>query len=137
MVAFRQMVPAHTYAVGHVRWFVSLGLASATSLRGASRAMAISLAVFHLPYATPSWFPGRLWLLRLGYSKLSRPKEQADDWGWIVDHTVQLGQEKCLVMFGGRLRAFPAQGRCLTQEDVDPLTWLPVQQSNGDLVSQQ
>lgn len=137
MVAFRQMVPSHTYSVGHVLWFVSLVLSSATSLRGASRAMAISLAVCQLPSAAPSWFPGRLWLLRLGYYKLSRPKEQADDWVWIVDHTVPLGTEKCLVILGVRLGALPAQGSCLNHEDVEPLTLLPVKQSNGDIVYQQ
>jgi len=79
-------------------WFVSLVLCGATSVRGASRVMAISLALFQLPYATPSWFTGRLWLLRLGYYKLTRPKEQSQDWVWIVDHTVQLGQEQCLVI---------------------------------------
>ena len=73
------MVPYHTYSVGHVLWFVSLVLASASSLRGASRAMDVSLAVFQLPYAAPSWCTGRLWLLRLGYYKLTRAKEQADD----------------------------------------------------------
>ena len=90
---FRQVVPHHTYSVGHMWWFVSLVLSSATSLHGAGVAMAVSLSVLQLPYATPSWYSGRLWLLRLGYYKLSRPKEQADDWVWIVDHTVQIGQE--------------------------------------------
>ncbi len=99
--------------------------------------MGVSLAVFQLPYAAPSWFTGRLWLLRLGYDKLTRAKEQADDGVWIVDHTVQLGKEKCLVIFGVRLSAFPAQGRCLNHEDVEPLTLLPVTQSNGDIVYQQ
>ncbi len=60
--------------------------------------MVLIMAVFHLPLATPSWCTGRLWLLRLGYYKLTRPKEQADDWVWMVDHTVQLGPEKCLVI---------------------------------------
>jgi hypothetical protein len=58
-----------------------------------------------LPYKTPSWASGRLWLLRLGSDKLSRPKAQADDWVWIVDHTVQIGHEKCLVILGVRLSA--------------------------------
>jgi len=67
--------------------------------------MAVSLSVWPLPYQTPAWSSGRLWVWRLGYDKLSRPKAQADDGVWIVDHTVQIGQEKCFVMVGVRLRA--------------------------------
>ena len=131
------MVPHHTYSVGHIWWFVSLVLSSATSLHGASAAMAVSLSMWQLPYATPSWSSGRLWLLRLGCYKLSRPKEQAEDWVWIADHTVQIGQEKCLVIVGVRLSALADRDHCLSHEDVEPLTLLPVKQSNGDIVYQQ
>jgi len=37
------------------------------------------------------------------YYKLIRPKPKAHDWVWIVDHTVQLGAEKCLLILGVRL----------------------------------
>ena len=134
---FRQVVPHHTYSIGQIWWFVSLVLSSAASLRGAGVAMAVSLSVLQLPYATPSWYSGRLWLLRLGYYKLSRPKEQADDWVWIVDHTVQIGKEKCLVILGVRLSALADRDNCLSHEDVEPLSLLPVKQSNGDIVFQQ
>jgi hypothetical protein len=96
--------------------------------------MAVSLSVLQLPYKTPSWSSGRLWLLRLGYYKLSRPKAQADDWVWIVDHTVQIGQEKCFVIVGVRLSALADRDYCLSQEDVEPLTVAPVTQSNGAIV---
>ena len=96
--------------------------------------MAVSLSVLQLPYKTPSWSSGRLWLLRLGYYKLSRPKAQADDWVWIVDHTVQIGQEKCFVIVGVRLSALADRDHCLSQEDVEPLTVAPVTQSNGAIV---
>jgi hypothetical protein len=76
-------------------------------------------------------------LFRLGYFKLTRPKEQADDWVWTVDHTVQLGAEKCLVILGIRLCNLPAPGSCLSQEDVEPIALFPVKQSNGEVVFQQ
>ena len=84
---------------------MALVLSSATSLHGASVAMAVSLSVLQLPYKTPSWSSGRLWLLRLGSYKRSRPKAQADDGVWMVDHTVHIGQEKCFVIVGVRLSA--------------------------------
>jgi hypothetical protein len=133
----RQRLPGHTYSVGHVLWLVSLVLQCASSLRGAPRAMAISLGLFQLPYTAPTWSTGRLWLLRLGYYKLTRPKEQADDWAWIVDHTVQVGQEKCLVILGVRLHVFATQKRPLRHEDVEPLVLLPMSPSNGERIVEQ
>jgi hypothetical protein len=99
--------------------------------------MTISLRLFELPYRTPTWSTGRLWLLRLGYYKLMRPKEQADDWAWIVDHTVQVGQEKCLVILGVRLHVVATQNRPLSHEDVEPLIVLPMSSSNGQLIVEQ
>jgi len=88
----------HQYSVGHAALFVSLVLTAATSFRGASRCMGIVVRSFQLPLSMPAWSTGRLWLLRLGYYKLTRGKEFAEDWVWIIDHTVQLGSEKCLVI---------------------------------------
>lgn len=117
--------------------FVSLVLMAATSLRGAGRAIEVSTRVLGLAFACPSWSTGRLWLLRLGYYKLTRPKPSAEDWVWIIDHTVQVGQDKCLVILGIRLGALPPVGQCVSHEDVEPIELVPVQQSNGDIVYQQ
>ena len=127
----------HQYSVGHVMLFTSLVLSDAASLRCAGRAIETMLTFLQLPLPAPSWFTGRLWLLRLGYYKLTRPKEQADDWVWIADHTVQLGNEKCFVILGIRLSALPPAGQCLSHEDVEPLALLPVEKSNGTAVYQQ
>jgi hypothetical protein len=89
---------------------VSLVLSAATSLRGAGRAVAEMQACGGLVPWSPSWSSTRLWLLRLGYYKLTRGKEQGDDWVWIVDHVVQTGPEKCLLIVGIRLSARPAVG---------------------------
>jgi len=82
---------------------------------------------------TPSWYTGRLWLMRLGYYKLHRPKTQAEDWIWIVDHSVQIGVEKCLMILGIRLKDLP-QDRALTYQDVEPIDLVPVKESNGNIV---
>jgi len=85
----------------------------------------------------PSWYAGRLWLLRVGYYKLTRPKDRADDWVWIVDHCVQLGPEKCFVILGLRLADLPAEGTCLSHEHVEPIALYPVKKSNGAIVYEQ
>ncbi len=116
---------------------VSLVLSAATSLRGAGRAVGVMQECAGLVPWSPSWSSTRLWLLRLGYYKLTRAKEQGNDWVWIVDHVVQAGQEKCLLIVGIRLSAVPAVGEYLTHADVEPIAVYPVTQSNGEIVYQQ
>ena len=116
---------------------ISLGVSAATSLRGAGRALAVLQEWAGVEVESPSWSSTRLWLLRLGYYKLTRDKEQAEDWVWIVDHVGQLGQEKCLLIVGIRLSALPGEGDYLTHADVEPLALCPVTESNGEIVYQQ
>jgi len=89
-----------------------------------------------LDFGTPTWATGRLWLMRLGYYKLYAEKEKADDWIWIVDHSIQTGEEKCLVILGIRLCNLPTD-RALKYEDVEPIELIPVKKSNGDIVYNQ
>jgi hypothetical protein len=84
----------HRYFLGQIVIFITLVLSAATSFRCASRVIEIMMTFLNLPLPSPSWYSGRLWLLRVGYYKLTRPKEQADDWVWIVDHTIQLVQKR-------------------------------------------
>lgn len=127
----------HQYSVGHIELFISLVLSAASSLRGAGKGMAVVFSCLGIESDCPTWQTGRLWLLRLGYYKLTRPKVQADDWVWIMDHTLQLGAEKCLLILGVRLSALPAVGKCLGHADVEPIALLPVKQSDGQIVFQQ
>ena len=134
-----QLVPyQHTYSIGHISLFISLVLSAAISLRGTSRAMQVFFDALCLPHRScPSWYTGRLWLLRLGYYKLNRPKIQATDWVWIVDHSVQLGDDKSLVILGVRLCDLPSGDGCLSHAAMEPIELLPVKHSNGEVVYQQ
>ncbi len=127
----------HQYSVGHVKLYMDLVLMDAISVRGASRATQTMTTAFQLPLVVPEWHTGRLWLQRLGYYKLMRPKAQAKDWIWIADHTVQIGAEKCLVILGLRQQDLPPVGRCLRHQDVELLALLPVAKSNQEVVQGQ
>ena len=94
---------------------------------------------FPFSASIPSWGSHRLWLLRVGYYKLTRPKEIADDWVWIVDLTIQAGSMKCLTVLGLRRSAWDdtRKNKALCHADVEPITLVPVEQSNGEVVYQQ
>jgi hypothetical protein len=75
--------------------------------------------------------------LRIGFYKLFRPKQIADDWIWIIDHTIQIGNEKCLIILGVRQSDLPSAELYMNHEDVEPLALLPVKKSTGQIVYEQ
>jgi len=136
---FRRVVSRQQYSVAHMSLFVTLVLSASASLRCASQALKLFLAYVpeSLSSSSPCWVTGRFWLLRLGYYKLTRAKDISDDWVWIVDHSVQLGSEKCLVILGIRLSCLPVPFRSLRYEDMEPIELLPVKKSTGKIVYEQ
>jgi len=134
--AFNEVPSRHTYSIGHIMMFISLVLFSGISMRGAANAIEIFIVQFQVNLLIPSWYAGRLWLLRLGLYKLKSPKKIAKDWIWIVDHTNQMGSEKCLLILGVRLSSL-VSNLCLKHEDVEPISLIPVRSSNGQIVWKQ
>ena len=80
---------------------------------------------------------GRLWLMRLGLYELLRKKDPAEDWVWIMDHTVQLGPHKCLVIVGVRLSVWWRKKAPLAHEDLSLLRLVPMEHSTAAAVAEQ
>jgi hypothetical protein len=102
-----------------------LVLRGGVSLRGVPRVLAVLAEACGWSMAIPHWTTGRLWLMRLGHAQLTQALEQADDWAWLADHSVQIGQEKCLAIVGIRLRDVPKPGACLHHDDVHLIALVP------------
>lgn len=94
-------------------------------MRAAPRVMATVSEALGLALPTPHWTTGRLWLLRMGHWKLAVEKVEADNWAWLIDHSVQIGQDKCLVILGIRLCDLPRRGQSLRLEDMELIELLP------------
>ena len=105
-------------------------------MRGSSVVMRTIFNFLSLPHLTPSWYTGRLWMMRIGLYKLNMAKEKADDWIWIIDHSVQMGIEKLLLILCIRKKDLPV-GRALNFSDVEVLDLQPVKKSNGEIVYRQ
>jgi hypothetical protein len=117
--------------------FADLVLKAATSQRAAAAVLEIVAPFIPGLERVPSANSGRLWLMRLGLYELRRPKETADDWVWIMDHTVQLGPRKCLVIVGVRLSAWRRKAGPLEHEDLTLLNLTPMEHSTGEAVAAQ
>ena len=72
-----------------------------------------------------------------GHAVLTAAKEHAEDWAWLVDHSVQIGQDKCLVILGIRLAALPPPGTALVASDLELIALVPRPSWTAPLVSTQ
>jgi hypothetical protein len=127
----------HQFPLGVVAGSLALVLRTGTRLKRVADVLSMHWNWCGLNVAAASYYSVRLWLLRLGLYQLSRPKIQADDWMWILDHTMQLGERKCLIVVGIRQSAWNAQNRVLSHEDVELIDLVPVTESNGKVVYRQ
>ena len=62
------------------------------------------------------------WILT-GWQSTCLALAHAEDWAWLVDHSVQIGQDKCLVILGIRLAALP--GTALVASDLELIALVP------------
>ena len=88
----------------------------------------------------PSYSVVRTWWSRLGLFELQREKEKRDDWIWIMDLTLELGTEKCLVILGiteEKLELIKRRlNKCFNHEDVEVLTIKVMSSTRGELVKE-
>jgi hypothetical protein len=141
--AFARRAPQHSHSLGLIQLFLQLVLRATIGLRGAAGALNVVSPLFPTEEAAPSPNGGQMWLLRLGLYELSRPKEHADDWVWVIDHTIQVGRAKCFLVVGVRLsaweakRADPERSAALEHEDLSAWMIDPVEKSDGATVERQ
>ncbi len=86
----------------------------------------------------PSYTVIRQWLAKIGLYELQRQKEKRDDWIWILDFTIELVTEKCLVVLGIssdviREKIQKSTG-CLSHKDVEVLGIEIMKSTKGELV---
>jgi hypothetical protein len=137
MSDFACRVPRQHYSLGAIGWFLELVLSAPCSQRAAATIVGWISRLWPGFHQTPCANAGRNWLFRLGLYELLCPKEAADDWVWLVDHTVQLGAHKGLVIIGLRLGAWQADPRPLDHQDVRLLHLEPMEHSDGQAVQRE
>ena len=101
-----------------VRLAVDLVLHAGASVRCASASLALLAQRLGLPDPSPCFSSIRNWLLRVGCYALRRALPVRPDWAWLVDHTVQVGKCKLLIILGVPLAAVPFSRRCLRLADL-------------------
>jgi hypothetical protein len=107
------------------------------ALRAVPRVLGIFCGVPDAATSLPEATSVRWWLQRLGLFALREVLEVADDWVYLIDHSVQLGTVKVCVILGLQLREVPYPARALRFDDVRVLAVIPTERSTGEIVAAQ
>lgn len=104
-------------------------------MRGAAAGLALTVTRLGLDVLTPSYGAVRSWLLRLGCYALTRPLPCDRAWVWLIDHTVQIGACKLLVILGCALADVPFGDRPLQLTDLRLVALVPMEHSTQETVA--
>lgn len=122
------------FSVTIVRLAVDLVLQAGASMRGAASGLALVASRLGLDLKMPSFGAVRSWLLRLGCYALTRVLPMGD-WVLLIDHTVQIGPCKLLVIVGCLLAAAPLGERPLRQSDLHLVGMALMEHSTDETVA--
>lgn len=136
----------HQYSLSQISISINQVVMSGNSFRGVSKNWQILVdnnEVIEQLFTwqkLPSYSVIRSWWARLGLFELQREKEKREDRIWIMDLTVELGTEKCLVILGITEEKIESIKRgldkCLNHEDVEVLTIKIMSSTRGELVKE-
>ena len=119
-----------------VQFFLLTKINTSASFRGVSKTLVIFQFSLNIHCKSPSYQTGLLWVKKLGYYQLQKPKEKADDWIIIVDESIGFGQEKVLVVLGIR-RSNIEFNRPLKIQELEPLLVKSKESWTGDMIAEQ
>jgi len=130
-------LPNHEYSIGSIFTAIQLYITGGVSFHACSRIIACFQDRLPEFSRVPTNNSIQSWVLRLGLFQLTLAKERADDWVVILDHTCQLGNQKCLVVLGIRLSHWRTLGRPLAFRDMTVLMIRVIERSTGLIVQSQ
>lgn len=87
-----------------------------SSLRGAAKCLHIFSDIF--PCSIPSHTTIQNWILQYGLHQLTSPIERRSDWIFILDHTIEFGPQKCLLVLGVTAEVLATSNGPITQSQV-------------------
>lgn len=76
-------------------------------------------------------------LLRLGLYLIQRTDQSRNDWIWLLDHTINAGSTKCLIVLAISLEDFRRLTGPMTHRDLTVIAVMPVESSTGEIVDGQ
>lgn len=84
---------------------------------------------------TPAYTTIRQWILKIGLYKLNRPKYSLGGWFFIVDTSIQMGAQKCVVVLGIKNTDINADF-CPSLDEAEVLVVKPLCNCPGEVINQ-
>ncbi len=113
---------------------IKLVVVGLLSLRGVSRTFALFEYCFK--GGVPSHVVVQNWVMRYGLYKLNKIPEKADDWIFILDHSIEFGKKQCLLVLGVPLKTFRKKKCKLRHEDMEVLATDIIDSATGKSVTE-
>lgn len=126
-------LPGHQFSAEIICLCCQLSLL--IGIRAVPKVIECFAKAFNLQIQVPSRDAVRNWNCRNGVAILQEAAH-ADDWVWMIDHSVQLGKMFVLVVLGIRQSELPT-GRALRRQDMTPLAVLPTSSRDKEEVAKQ
>jgi len=99
-----------------MRRSIQLVTGALTSLRGATKCLHIFSDT--LRFSVPAHTTIQNWILQYGLHQLTSPIERRSDWIFILDHTIEFGPQKCLLILGITMEEMVKSNAPVTQDQV-------------------
>lgn len=115
---------------------IMIKLNTSASFRSISKLIGIINITLNLKIKSPSHVSIIIWVKKIGCYTLQKPKERAEDWIIIIDESIQLGQEKLLLVLGIRESNVNFE-RALKYTDMVPLLEKSKKCWTGELVKEE
>jgi hypothetical protein len=122
------------YPIATIALALRLVFDAGCSLRGSSAAMTTFVNRGFADFPVPAASTIRSWIVRLGLFALNRPLDKTQPWFWLIDHTIQIGSKKLLVILGGSLNRVAFGQHALALSELQLIALVPMEASNGQLV---
>ena len=119
------------HSAAFISLWVQLVVRAGVSMRGVAAVLEVMGEYLGQQFPIPHVTTGRGWLLRLGLAELVKPLEQAEDWVWFADHSVQIGPQKLFVITGLRAADQPPPGQALQLGDQQLIALVPMTGSDA------
>jgi hypothetical protein len=129
---------SHHYTIQTIQISVQQVIEGRNSYRSASMIMKLLSEKFEID--SPHFSSIRKWVGRVGLYELNRKKEKRDDWIFIVDLTLELGQEKALIVYGVTIERYQEiltqEKRALQHTDGEILTLEVTTTATGEFIQE-
>ena len=109
-------MPNHSFEIWQIQLSVKIIFNTNSGFRGLSKIYDEFSQFINID--TVSYGCIRQWILRIGLGLLQEPVEKRNDWIYILDFSIQLGKERCLLILGVTKQLLYEKGYELQHKDV-------------------